>query len=95
MTKENSVYSRTSSKTNTLATVQKLTATPFKLGYGEAILIPNMLSRDLELKNSHINLSTSISGHGVFPPIVEAYRPVLLIDYMIWEQRKSEMKLNL
>jgi hypothetical protein len=86
MKDRNTVYSKTVKDKN--SEIQAMTATQFQLSYGEAIVIPNLLCRDLNVENSSLGVTTKISGHGVFPPVTEAYRPVLLIDYMIWDKGK-------
>ena len=43
-----------------------MTATQFQLSYGEAIVIPNLLCRDLNTENTHLGVSTKISGHEFF-----------------------------
>ena len=93
MREKGTVYSKTIKDKN--SEIQAMTATQFQLSYGEAIVIPNLLCRDLNTKNTSLGVSTKISGHGVFPPVIEAYRPVLLIDYMIWDKDKIKDNANL
>lgn len=66
---------------------------PITLEAGESIVIPNMMSSltkgedAAEHATSITNHLYQISGHGVLPFVSEAYRPVLLIDYLLIKEK--------
>ncbi len=50
---------------------------------GEGALISNPLSILYDLVDTHRDIYNHTSGHGVFPPMVDLVRPVLLVDYLL------------
>ncbi len=50
---------------------------------GEAAMIFNQCSFIYNLHASHADIHRIATGHGVFPPIEDFVRPVLLVDYLI------------
>ena len=60
--------------------------TPIAINPDESILIPNIAFKGFnrpDSYNSHIQDISHKMGHGVFPPIQESLRPILLIDYCV------------
>ena len=60
--------------------------TPIKLKQHESILIPNVAFNGFNRSDDYKPIMKSLCnrmGHGVFPPIQESLRPILLIDYCI------------
>lgn len=66
---------------------------------GESLLIPNMTSgliggeNAVEYASSITGQLHKMSGHGVLPFVQEAYRPVLLIDYLLIKGKHIERGL--
>lgn len=66
---------------------------------GDAFVIPNIRSIALgnlsDKTTSHILHHTKCNGHGVAPGVVEPYRPILLIDYLLLGRNQTQQSTEI
>ncbi len=58
-----------------------------KLFLGDALVLPNPLCTSWNANPSLKGLLGKFTSHGVFPPIQDTLRPMLLVDYLITDEK--------
>ncbi len=61
------------------------------LRHGDTLVIPNLGSEAFARPDWGQNNPLAHFGHGVFPPIPDLLRPVLLVDYMVSKQEDTDV----